>query len=281
MSDDDKLSFLRDDKGRFAPKEGEPAEPTSAAPESPEPAAPETPEPTPAKAETPAPAAPPISPSEPPPVSQPVPVTPPPVQVPPGYVPLAAQLDEREKRQRLERDLEDYRRKYEEATKKPVELDPVTDPDGFRSHFERELARTRWDTITTMSRNWAMKNHGQAGVEAAEEAVKIEVQQNPGFFQQLQSQADPYDFAVRWHKRKQFTDAMGELAPDEWVKKRALEMGLIQPQTASPVAPAGAASPQPATPLPRPSLATAPAASGNTPKAPTGPGVAFDEVFAK
>lgn len=266
MADDDKLSFLdRDDKGRFTskePKEETPTAPVDPAPVTASPEPPKAPEPTP------------VPPAEPAAPAQP--------SIPPGYVPLAAQLDEREKRQALQRELDDYKRKLEEATKKPVELDAISDPDGFKNHFDQQIARTKWDTLTTLSRTWAVKAHGEETVKAAEEAIKAEVERNPGFFQTIERQPDPYDFGVSWHKRQQAIAKLGDKDPDTWFEEQAKARGyvLATPQPANGVAPAAPAPATP-TPLPRPSLASAPAAGGTTPKVATGPGAAFGGVFSK
>ena len=106
MTEDDKMPFLerpRDDSGRFASKEAAPVETPA-----PQPA----PEPVAAPVETPTP------PAEPPATQN--------ASVPPGYIPLAQALDEREKRQALQRELDDFRKKFEEATRKPPE--PPIDP---------------------------------------------------------------------------------------------------------------------------------------------------------
>ena len=113
--EEDKLSFLRDDKGRFASTvaDTQPAPEASVAP----PASPPPPQDAPAPATAPTPEAASVQPAS--------------VQPPPGYIPIAAVLDEREKRQKFERELEDYRRKYEEATKQPpAPLDPIADPEA-------------------------------------------------------------------------------------------------------------------------------------------------------
>ena len=262
---DEKLSFLREDNGRFAPKEAQ-EEPT---PQAPEPA----PNPEPPQAAVPTPPA--------PATGEPAPIAPN-HAVPPGYVPIAATLDERDKRQAIQREFDELKRKYEEATRKPpVEIDPVTDPDGFRTHQEQQLARSEWNTLTRISKVWAERAHGKDAVTAAEEAIKTEVERNPGFFNEIQRQSDPYDFAVQWHKRQAALAKIGDKDPEAWAEEWARQKGYVlnQPngEGVAPVAPAPATP----TPLPRPSLASAPAAGGSTPKVATGPGAAFGGVFSK
>src|SRR5262245_32651923 len=105
---EDKLSFLdqpRDDKGRFASS----AEPAAAEPQAPPPEhhqpPPAAPEPPTTDTSSPAPAAP---------------------AAPPGYIPLAAALDDRDKRQAAERERDELRRWIEaNAPKQQQMLDPL------------------------------------------------------------------------------------------------------------------------------------------------------------
>jgi hypothetical protein len=262
MTDDDKMAFLdqpRDDKGKFASR-SDPA-PDTPAPAQDQPAS----EPVAAPVEVPA-------------VSEPVK---PPDVVPPGYIPIAAQLDERDKRQALQRELEEIKRKYEEATRKPhVPIDPIADPEEFDRQLNARFEQTQWDAVTRISHGFAIKQHGADAVKAAEDWLKTELETNPAMFQSIKSQSDPYDFVVRQHKRSLAMSKIGDDEPDAYARKWAEQNGYVlagqQGQVVNGVAP----SPQ-STSLPRPSLASAPAASAGTLKIPTGPGVAFEEMFRK
>lgn len=261
---EDKLSFLdqpRDEAGRFASKsDSQPApEPT------PEPPASEPP----AQVQ-------PASEPAPEPTSQPVSA---PVQPPPGYIPMAAVLDEREKRQKYERELEELRRKFEEATRKPPQpLDPIADPEAFERQLNERIERVRWDAITSASHVAALRLHGPEKVKSAEEWLQLELQSNPAFWQVIQRQPDPYDFVVSQHQRSLRLQKIGDEDPEAWAQKWAEANGYVkagqQPQQS-----VGGASPSPQPTLPRPSLASAPSAAGKAPNVPTGPGAAFDAVF--
>jgi len=264
----DPLAFLqeRDEKGRFTSTKEVEAPTPEPAPK------PETPEPP--KAVEPPPPAP----------IEPAPVTPAPAPAsstaaPPGYVPLAAQLDEREKRQALQRELDDMRRKFDEATKKPTDLDPITDPDGFKSHFESQIAATRFEERANFSELMATEKYGAEAIAAAKQWLTEELKKNPGLWQSVQSSPHPYDFVVKAHKRDKQMQSLGDRDLDAWFEEQAKARGyVLQGAPASP-APVAALTPATPTPLPKPSLASAPAAGGNAPKVPTGPGVAFDSVF--
>jgi hypothetical protein len=262
---EDKLAFLdqpRDDAGRFASKseDSQPAPMTSEPPVSEPPAVTQpvqealTPEPT---------------------LSQPSSA---PVQPQPGYIPIAAVLDEREKRQKFERELEEYKRKYEEATRKPPQpLDPLADPEAFERQLNERIERVRWDAITNASLVAATRHHGAEKVKAAEEWLQQELQSNPAIWQAIQRQPDPYDFVVSQHQRTLRLQKIGDEDPEAWAQKWAEANGYTKTSQQQPSA--GGASPSPQPTLPRPSLASAPSAGGRTPNIPTGPGSAFDAVF--
>ena len=269
MDDEDKLSFLdqpRDDNGRFASKaDTQPA---------PEPMATETP---PASPEP--PAAPEAQPVEVPEASSGQPSGG--NQPPPGYIPMAALLDERDKRQKYERELEQYRKQLEEARKAPppAPIDPIMDPEGFEASINQRLEKARWDAITSVSHQMANRHHGAEKVKAAEEWLAGELQTNPHLWQTIQRQVDPYDFVVQQHQRTLKLSKIGDEDPEAWAAKWAEQNGYVragQPQSAG-----GAAPIQQPAPLPRPSLASAPSASGAVPKTQIGPGVAFDEAFKR
>ncbi|NBW22176.1 MAG: hypothetical protein EBR82_80920 [Caulobacteraceae bacterium] len=257
MTDEnDKLSFLdqpRDDNGKFASRSEQPAPVEAPAP--PVSAAPE-----------------PVA----PPVVEPVA----PVQVPPGYIPTAALLDEREKRQKYERELEDFKRKYEEATRKPPEpMDPLADPEGFERQLNERLGKAEWDAITRISLGFAVKAHGADTVKAAEDWVREQASTRPGFVDEIRQSTDPYDFVVRAHKRHMAMSKIGDEDPDSWAAKWAEQNGYVKAGQANLAAASGQTpSPTIAAP-PRPSLASAPSAGNNSPKVPMGPGAAFDGLF--
>jgi len=256
---EDKLSFLdqpRDDTGRFASKDN--SQPVEAPPPASVPPA-EQPAPT-------------LEPAP----SQPASA---PVQPPPGYIPMAAVLDEREKRQKYERELEDMRRKYEEATRRPPQaLDPIADPEAFERSLNERIERVRWDAITNASLVAATRHHGPEKVKAAEEWLQSELQNNPGIWQQIQRQPDPYDFVVSQHQRTLRLQKIGDDDPDAYAQKWAEANGYVKAGTQQPQS-AGVAGPSPHPAPPRPSLASAPSAGSRSPQIPTGPGAAFDAVF--
>ena len=253
----DKLAFLDEPQG----SSGEPAP-------KPEPAVAETPPPV---QENPAPSTP--APAQPAQAEQPQ----------PGFVPLAAVLDEREKRQALERERDELRRWREEREKQQnaaPPIDPLTEPEKWQAAQEERLARLEQDLTWKDAQRRAVRDFGPEVVQAAFVALSEECKTNPAFFKTVERQAEPYEFVVKWHKRQQNLARMGDDDPETFAEKLAKEKGWIIPERGPDGKfVAAAPAPQPATPLPKPSLASAPAAVGNAPKTPVGDGVAFNAAF--
>jgi hypothetical protein len=195
---------------------------------------------------------------------------------------MAALLDERDKRQKYERELEQYRRQMAEANKAPppAPIDPITDPEGFEASISQRLEKARWDAITSVSHSMATRQHGAEKVKAAEEWLAGELQNNPHYWQVIQRQVDPYDFVVQQHQRTLRLSKIGDDDPETWAEKWAAQNGYVKADQAQHQAASGGAAPPPTqTPLPKPSLATARSAGGSAPRVPMGPGAAFEGVF--
>ena len=191
---------------------------------------------------------------------------------------MAALLDERDKRQKFERELEQMRQQSEEANRRPPQpIDPIADPEAFERSFNDRLNQARWDAVTTVSHAAAQRQHGAEKVKEAEEWLGNELRNNPHLWQTIQRQSDPYDFVVQQHQRTLRLSKIGDEDPEAWAQKWAEANGYTRAQQAQL---AGGAAPIPSTtPLPRPSLASAPSAGGKSPSVPAGPGSAFDAVF--
>lgn len=274
MTDEkDNLSFLddppRDEHGRFAPR----SEPAPA--DQPPPPPPTTPAPPPA-ATTQQP--------EPAPTAQPT------AEPQPEPWKEAKWWDEREKRQRLERELEEKNRKLAELTQRPQErVDPLVDPEGWERQQQATLQQREWDLTTKLTRRLAVRHYGQEAVDAAEAWVKAEYPLDSPkaviFADVLRNQDDPYDFLVSEHKRSLARSKLGDKDPDDYAREWALaNWELLNQQRQGVAPPAGSPSPQPPArpPLPRPSIASAPAAAA-VPKANVmqDEGEVFSEVFGR
>ena len=223
-----------------------------------EPKAEESPTPAPeVKAEPPQPA--PQAPAQPEP---PKPVEP--TKPEPGFIPLAAMLDEREKRRKAE----ERAAALEAQHRKPQNIPSVQDdPEAFAQHVHEATQRAVVSERFNISETLATEKHGEAVVKAAMDWGMERAQASPAFAAEYMKQKHPIDWAVRQHKRDKLISELGDddNAQKAWVERRARELGLIPaaPQegaTAPQAAPQPVAQPKP--PTPSPSLASAPSAGG-------------------
>jgi hypothetical protein len=227
----------RDESGRFAPK----------ADQQPEPQAQPTPEP--------AQSAPAVQ-AAPAPVAQPEPA-----KAEPGHVPINALLDEREKRQKLEKRLADL----EQQTRQPQNIPSVTDdPEAFAQHQQLLIQQTATNTRFETSELVARQQHGDDPVQKAMDWAMQRSQESPAFAAEYLKQKHPIDWAVRQQKRHALLDDIGD-DPEAYRARIIAEFQLRQTQrpacTRSPRHPT---QPAAAKPAPRPSLASAPISGRNT-----------------
>lgn len=223
--DDGNLSFLEEEVTPAAP------EPAVETPPAPEP-----------QADTGAPASPPeVKPEE-----------------QPHTVPISAILDEREKRQIAQRELEDTRRKlaeYEAAKSHPIP-DPAEDPRAFAAYQQQAFEQRMWNERLNMSETMERQKHGDAVVDEAREAFAQAVKASPALYSDMQRQPNPYAFVVQWHQRQKLIDEIG----NDPAAYRTRMMEQIKAELAAQATASGA----PTTPkqTPPPSMAAAPSAGG-------------------
>jgi hypothetical protein len=112
-----------------------------------------------------------------------------------GPIPIQALLDERDKRQRAERELEEWRRRAAPPPAPPQRPDVFADPDGAFQHIEQQVseqvARARLDMSVMMEQ--ASKPDYAEKEGAFIEAVKA----NPALYQQMLADPHPAGFAYR------------------------------------------------------------------------------------
>lgn len=253
----DKLSFL--DGG------SNPAEPSSTPAQTPAPE-PVNPEPAQAPVVPEAPVV--IAPPEPQPASS----------VPPGHVPLAALLDEREKRKADRDRLAKLEQELNAARSQPQDVpDMFSDPDGYRARQEQLIRQETWNVRADLSQAFAEQQFGKEKVDEAVAEFMAKCPPGSPHALELLQQRNPYGYVMQWHdQQKMLAD------PDAFVRRRAAELGLI-PQAAQTLSQPPAASQQPAPQRPSipMTIANAPSAAGVGPSVPTGPGVAFEAVFKR
>lgn len=215
--------------------------------------------------EAPAPAAAPVTAT----VETPAPLTAAPVEAPkaePGHVPISALLDEREKRQALQRRLDDFERQRQQQPETPPNLQT---PEEIAAYVQREAANAAWSARAEFSEGSAREKHGDEIVDAALAwndakcaAEKAAHGFSPFAVQQMRER-NPIDWVIRQHKRDALLSEIGDDPEAYRAKVKAeLEVSFATNQPA-PSAPA-ATHPQPVAPkpTPRPSLASAPNAGG-------------------
>lgn len=158
----------------------------------------------------------------------------------PGYAPIAALLDERDKRKALEVKLA----QFEQPKEEPKIPDIFEDPEGRlrveREQFQRELYQTKY----TFSDFHARQTHGAETVDKAIEWARERTYKDPHFNQAALSSADPVGFAVEQYQRDQIVSTV---KPDEfkafqeWQAAQAQQqqqpLAAVQPEIQSPAIP--------------------------------------------
>lgn len=181
-------------------------------------------------------------------------------------------LDEREKRQALERQLEALKaaQPRQEAPQAPNLYD---DPEGFAAHQAQQTHAVALNIKLDLSEDMARQRHGEEVVDKAKQWAIERMAQSPVFQQEVLSNRNPYDFAVQAYQRDQ---VVAQLTPEKLAAFNAWQTAMASAQPAPALA--GAAPPQ-AAPTPPRSLATAPSASGAAPADTSGS--AYDGLFEK
>lgn len=149
------------------------------------------------------------------------------------HIPISALLDEREKRQALQREVEALR-KAQQPQKQP---DFYEDPEGRLTQERAQVQHMLWNERLNMSETLARQSHGDEAVDGAREAFAEEVKRNPALYAELQRQANPYGFVVQWHKRQSVLSKMGddpEAYIEAQVKARLEAMQAVQPKPSAP-----------------------------------------------
>lgn len=186
-------------------------------------------------------------------------------------VPITAMLDEREKRQAAERELQELRRWKEQmeaqarqSQQKPVDI--YEDPEGFVRQTQATVQQALWNERLNMSEALARDKFGDETVETARAAFAQAVQSSPSLYAEMRQNPNPYMFVVNWHKRNSILSEIGN-DPDKWreQERERLRQELL----------AQAPQPSPKPTAPPPSLSRAPSRGNDA----IVPGNAFDSMF--
>jgi hypothetical protein len=217
----------------------------------------------------------PAEPAQPAPAAEPAnPLTPPVVDVKPdpGFVPITAMLDERDKRKGLEAEIARLREQQPQPQAQPIP-DPLDDPEGFANYQTSAAHSAALNVKLDMSEEFVRQQKGDELVDKARDWALEQFQNRPGFQQQVFGQRNPYGYIVQQYEREQIASTV---TADDFAQFQAWKQAQAQltTQTAAP-----AASPSPAIP-PR-SLASAASAGGLATQVEPTDDEAFAEIFAR
>lgn len=185
-------------------------------------------------------------------------VTTPEPKAEPGFVPLAAVLDERDRRKQLERELEQYRQRQQQPQPEPI--DPWSDLDGALAQRDQQYQNMMFQQKLQFSRRFAEMSHGPETVEEAVKWAYSLCETNPAFNQQVYASEDPIGFAVAQYQREQIASNM---SMDDFKAFQAWKQAQSNPQPPAAI-PTVAQEAPPAQPIPK-SLVTAQSAGSPTP----------------
>jgi hypothetical protein len=183
-----------------------------------------------------------------------------------GFVPLSAVLDEREKRQTAEKQLQELQRQQQPPKPAP---DVTSDPKGWQAAQEERLMKYETDTKMQMSGTFAAQHYGQDVVDAAK-AWGAQQNSNDRYFGvKFVEQPHPWKWLVEQHRQAQTLERLGSKSPDDWAIEHAKSLGYVLAEGApaqQQPAPAQVVASPPAQQRQAPprSIANAPPAGGTT-----------------
>lgn len=169
-------------------------------------------------------------------------------------------LDEREKRQSVEKELRELRERFEQQNAKPLP-DFNSDPEGFANHLRSEVQKAALNERFESSQDRASEKHGDETVKAAMDWGMAQANASQAFASEYVQQRHPVDWIVKKYKRDQILTQMGD-DPDAFVRKRFAELSANPAAQPAPQASQPVPQSTPSAPLPTPSLAAAVSAGG-------------------
>lgn len=194
----------------------------------------------------------------------------------PGFVPIEGLLNEREKRQELERRLKEIEQTQQQAkTKAP---DMFDDPEGWQRQMEEQQRNLVLNTKLELSADYMREQLGEQFDEVAKWWASY-VEKNPHELQRGIQQPNPWRYAHQQFRKHKVMEEVGDDPAAYRERLRAEIRAEIEAEQAQAVEQT-AQAPASQTPKrqPPPSLANKPSAS-NAKSIPVGPGHAFDNVI--
>jgi hypothetical protein len=189
----------------------------------------------------------------------------------PGHVPLAAMLDEREKRRAAERRLAEVEARAAEAQARAADAqaqqaDPAPDPAR-----DAQLWALRMD----LSRELAVSRHGEEEADALQQWGVARCDADPAFNAQVYRSRNPYEFIRQARQREQLLTEVKPEDLDDYRAWKAAKASQDRPSTMNAGGPGPTAPPR--------SLADAPNAGGAGAHSDLqiGPGTAFSQTIRR
>lgn len=175
----------------------------------------------------------------------------------PGFVPIGAVLDTREKLSASKAEIAELRRRLAdfERQKEQPPVDFYADPEAaFNQRFSGALSPVQQQMKELENRTIraeAMLIHGKDQVEKAQAAVKAALESNDPDMRALEmvcaSSPDPFGEMIKWHERKSFDPAAHEAKIREDERQKVIaefqkSTGQTAPQAAPVITPPSMAS---------------------------------------
>lgn len=260
MDDDDFLAAIEaDNAGTPAPEEPKAEQPEEPkAPETQQPAAeelvlteadkaPESPHPEPQKAE-------------------------------PGYVPLAALLDARDKAKAAEAELQRLKAMQQQQPQQVEVPDRYEDPEGYEAFQQAQIGQAIYQQNLRWSEAVASMKHGEETVAAAKEWGFQRCETDPYFNAKVASSPDPIGLVVAEFQREKIAS---EVTPDDFAQFQAWKQAQQQLQQQQGGQPPPVPPNQTSAKIPPRSLASAPSAGNILTEPVQSDEEVFNEVIPK
>ena len=147
--------------------------------------------------------------------------TPTPAPAEPGHVPLAAMLDERDKRQALEKQLAALQAERDAAAKANAEPLPL----------EAQVQQQLYVANLKASRRFAEREYGKETVATVHDWASAKCDADPVFNAQMQASEDPYEAAMQAYNREKII--AGVTSVDELAQFQAWKAAQAQVQAST------------------------------------------------
>lgn len=151
-----------------------------------------------------------------------------------GFVPIAALLEERDKRKQYE----DQVRSFQASQQPPAQNrpDPYDDPEGYDRAIDQRMQQALFAERFSTSEYLAKEKYGEEKVNAAGEWATEQANSNPAFLAEFSSQRFPLMWVVQQHQRNAMLSEIGDRSMDDFVRDYLAKNPGLAPQSAPAVA---------------------------------------------